>query len=70
MTNDHLAEQLGQPLEGDRCFVRTTRGKFTLRHHPEHLATIKAEKARLRVQADVTAYRRMITLRQNLEYFA
>jgi hypothetical protein len=65
MLGDHIRLELGRPLEGDRHFVRVEQGDFTLRHHPEHIAVVMAERARLRVEEDLRNYRRMLTLRGN-----
>jgi ribosome biogenesis protein Nip4 len=76
MIGEAIRAELRRPLEGDRRFVHTTQvaswdraGYFVVRHHPEHIAAVLAEKARIRVQEDVAAYRRLLTLERNMRLF-
>ena len=60
MIGDRIRAELHRPLEGDRRYVREQRGQFTIRMHPEHLAAVMVERARVRVQTDITNYRRFL----------
>jgi hypothetical protein len=70
MIGQQILSELGRPLEGDRRFVRSQHGDFTLRFNPEHIGETRAEKARLAVEQDVANFRRMLTLHSNLRSFA
>lgn len=63
---DHIVRRdMEQTLEGDRNWITSRRGDFVVRHNPEHVARVRAEKARLRVEEDIRNFRRLRNRRRN-----
>lgn len=65
MVGEQIRAELHRPLEGDRNWVVTQQGDFTLRYNPEHMARVAAERARLRVEEDIRNFRRIRNRRRN-----